>query len=72
MKKIYFAVLTVIVLMFSGCAEMPIQNPALTMHNAAKAGNIGVVDSLLKQGHNEPTAQSQLTQISHFLNISNV
>jgi hypothetical protein len=52
MKKIYFAVLTVVVLMFSGCAEMPIQNPALTMHNAAKAGNIAVVDSLLKQGHN--------------------
>lgn len=49
MKNIYVAVLTVVVFMFSGCAQI---EPSVTMHNAAKAGNVAVVESLLKQGHN--------------------
>ena len=49
MKKIYSFIFTVVVLVFSGCSEV---QPVVTMHNAARAGDIQSIDELLKQGHN--------------------
>jgi hypothetical protein len=52
--------------------DQPAALPAIIIHTTQEDSYTNTLQGTSKAVYDEPTAQSQLTQISHFLNISNV